>query len=204
MRNEQTASAPDFVTSEYQGARLASLESDVFVPVLQALAVGAAVGLAAGVLCLLLTDGSGLALWAKAGRVAAAVGAISLAGTVVWFVLAGRAALWSKERVTDGYGQEDDTFVEPTMIRLEIHGDDKRKVHFVDLAISEDKLRAMAAAVLKNGKAFSRPALRGVLSQTEYNRVAKEMVRRGLARDLPGNKRELTAAGRAVLKKMLV
>ena len=201
MRHEQTA-AGEFVRTEYQGARLASLESDVFVPVLQALAVGAAVGLAAGVLCLLLTDGSGLALWAKAGRVAAAVGAISLAGTVVWFVLAGRAALWSKERVTDGYGQEDDTFVEPTMIRLEIHGDDKRKVHFVDLAISEDKLRAMAAA-LHSGKPLSRAGMRGVLSQLESRKVIAELCRRGLAVKLPGNRRELTVAGRAVMKHVL-
>ena len=201
MRNEQTASAPDFVTSEYQGARLASLESDVFVPVLQALAVGAAVGLAAGVLCLLLTDGSGLELWVKAGRVAAAVGAIATAMTTVWFVLAGRAALWSTERVTDGYGG-DETFVEPTMVRVEVRGPDKRKVQLVDLAISEAKLRAMAAA-LHSGKPLSRAGMRGVLSQLESRKVIAEMVRRGLAVKLPGNKRELTAAGRAVMKRVL-
>ena len=66
-----------------------------------------------------------------------------------------------------------------------------------------EKLHALAVAVIRNGRPFSRPGLPGVLSQTEYNRTAALMVRRGLALDLPGNRRELTPAGRAVLRRVL-
>ena len=64
----------------------------------------------------------------------------------------------------------------------------------------------MATAVLHNGKAFSRPALvdqAGTVSQGKYNRLAKEMERRGLLAKTPGNKRTLTVAGKATLRRAL-
>ena len=191
-----------FVMAELPG-RLATVESDLTVPVGQALAVGLAAGVAVGV-CTLLLGGPiaglrGGALWAWSGRLAGVIGALATAVTTAFFVLASRAALRRFE-VTTGQDIDGDGVVgEPESVKVELHNN--KQVRFIDLPVSVGKLRDVARAVLWHGKAFSRPALHGVLTQTEYHKLAREMVRRGLVRDLPGNKRELTPAGRAILAK---
>jgi len=76
--------------------RLAHLESDVFVPVLQAAAIAAAVGLASGVLVLLWIgpgrDLAGTALWSWSGRIAGTAAVLVLAASVIGFVLSHRRA----------------------------------------------------------------------------------------------------------------
>lgn len=179
----------------------------MFVPVLQALSMGLAVGLGAGVVTLLLGGPiAGLQsaeLWAWSGRIGGVGTALGASVSTVVFVLGHRRALWQRERWLDRDLDGDGVIGEPTRIRVELHDAVKQQTRYVDLPVSEDQLRAVAVAVLRNGKAFSRPGLRGVLSQGRYNRLAKVMVKRGLARDLPGNKRELTGAGRAILRKAL-
>ena len=72
----------------------ATIEGDVLVPTLQALAIGGAVGLAVGVGVLLFApavfDLHGGDLWAWAGRVAAGGFVFTLAGAVVRFILDNR------------------------------------------------------------------------------------------------------------------
>jgi hypothetical protein len=92
---------------------------------------------------------------------------------------------------------------EPPTVRVEINSKQQGQTLFVDLPISPEKLMALAIAVLHNGRPFSRPGLRGVLSQTECNRLAQLMVRRGLAHRLSGNRRELSAVGRTCLRRAL-
>ena len=203
MRHEQTA-ASEFVRTEYTPARLADLRSDVAVPIAQGAAVGVSVGLAAGVVVLLFGFGlQGWSRWAMAGKVTAGAAVLATAAAVVWLVIDHRRHLWERERWLDRDLDGEGVIGEPERVRVELHDASNKQTRYVDLPISTAKLKALAVAVVLNGKALSRPALRGILSQTEYNRTAKEMVRRGLARDLPGNKRELTAAGRAVLRRAL-
>jgi len=207
MRNEQQAIG-EFMTTTVTPARLASLESDVFVPVLQGVAIGLSVGILGGVVTLMLggpiAELQGGLLWAWAGRLAGVSFALGLSGSVVAFVLGHRRAIWRRERRL-GQDLDGDGYIgEPERVTIEIRDpDNKKQTRYVDLPVSLDELTAIAVAVLRNGKTFSRPGLRGVLSQGKYNRLAATMVKRGLARDLPGNRRELTGAGRAILRKML-
>lgn len=185
--------------------RLATWESDLLVPVGQALAIAGAVGLASGVLVLLwLRPGQ----WALAGRVAGTAAALSLAPTVIAFVLGHRRALWKVEELI-GVDVDGDRQVgepepqEPPWVRAEVHDADKQQTTYADLPATKSELRRVAIACLRNGKAFSRPALAGVISQWTYNRLAKVMVKRGLAYKLPGNKRMLSPGGRALLRHIL-
>ena len=196
----------DFVTTSYSPTRLARLESDVIVPALQAALVAAAVGLGAGVCVLTLggpiADLQGAELWTWAGRIAGTTGALTWAYTTVQLVIDHRRLLWAAE-TTDADGHQVRARDVAPVVRVELSSNNGQQVRFIDLPISDAKLRAVAVAVLRNGRAFSRPALAGVLSQGDYHKLAAALVNRGLARDLPGNKRELTAAGRAVLRRVL-
>jgi len=185
----------------------ATLASDVGVPVLQAAAIGASVGLVGGLGVLLLggpiADLRGGELWVWAGRIGGLAGVLALAVATFVFVLQHRRLLWIVETMTgldlDGDGERG----EPLSVPVELVDREGRKMRRFDLPLSNAELQAVATAVLRNGKAFSRPALRGVLSQGKFNRLAREMERRGLVVKLPGNRRELTAVGRATLRREL-
>ena len=130
---------------------------------------------------------------------------VVLAVALVLFVAQHRALLWQIESMTgrdlDGDGEigEPETLSVPVELVDEEHG----KLRRFDLPVGRDDLRNVAYAVLKNGKPFSRPGLAGVLSQGKYNRLAKEMEKRGLLAKKPGNKRVLTVAGKATLRRAL-
>lgn len=189
--------------------RLATWESDLLVPVGQAAAIAGAVGLASGVLVLLWIgpgrDLAGLELWALAGRIAGTAAVLALAAATVVFVLGHRRALWRVEELigADLDGDRQVGEPEPQRVRVELHDQVKQQTRYIDLPVSGAELRRVAIAVLRNGRAFSRPALAGIISQRTYNRLAKEMVRRGLAHRLSGNRRVLSAAGRACLRRVL-
>ena len=210
MRYHETATTGgDFVTTTTTPGRLANLESDLAVPVGQALAVALSVGLAGGVGTLLLGgpigDLAGAELWTWAGRVFGLGTVGTLASTTAIFVVQTRRALLAKVEQWTGQDLDGDQVIgEPPTVRAELHDPTTGKQQFFDLPLPPSKVKALAAAVLHNGKAFSRPALKGVLSQGQYHQVARYFVRRGLARNLPGRKlRELTPAGRAILRRAL-
>ncbi len=189
----------------------ATIDGDVLVPLLQALSLGFALGLAAGTLVLLLggpmADLRGGELWSWAGRIAGGAAAVTLAVALVRFIAEHRALLWQIESMTGRDLDGDGEIGEPeTVVRVELVDKAAKQVRYVDLPLSDDKVRDVARACLRLGAAFSRPALcddMHALSQAEYHKLAGAMVDAGLARDLPGNKRELTGAGRAVLGKWL-
>ena len=204
--NAETAGG--FVTTTTTPARLASLEGDVAVPVLQAIAVGLAVGLALLVGVLLLGGPvaglEGRALWAWAGRVGGVGAVLSLAGAVLLFVAQHRRALWSRE-TRQGEDLDGDAG-EPETVRIELYDANKQQTRWIDLPVSDRKLREVARAVLWRRRNFSRPALcneAGILSQTEYHKLAAAMIKRGLLIELPGNQRELTAVGRSILRHFM-
>ena len=187
--------------------RLAHLESDVFVPVLQAAAIAAAVGLASGVLVLLwIGPGRNLqggALWSWAGRIAGTAAVLALAAATVGFVLGHRRALWRVEELIGADLDGDRQVGEPEppkVTRIELVEDQGKHRRFVALPVPDDKLRLVARACLWHGKQFSRRELSRILSQGEYTKLADAMLGGGLLRETPTG-RELTASGRAVLRR---
>jgi len=191
--------------------RLAALESDVLVPVLQALAIAGAVGLLAGVVILLWIgperDLEGGELWTFAGRVAGTAAALSLAATIIAFVLGHRRALYQVEewigRDLDGDGHTGKPGPPaPSTVRVELIGNGGKHQRYVELPVDDDKLHLVARACLWHGKRFSRRELAGALSQGEYARLAEAMLGAGLLRDTATG-RELTASGRALLRRFM-
>ena len=187
--------------------RLAQLESDVFVPGLQGVLVGASVGLAVGVGILLLggpmADLQGRELWTWALRLAGVAAALSLAASVVGFVFGHRKALWKVEELlsTDLDGDHQVGKPElPSVTRIELVEDQGRHRRYLALPVSDAKLHLVARACLWHGKAFSRRELGNVLSQGEYAKLSAAMLGGGLLRETPTG-RELTASGRAVLRR---
>ncbi len=178
--------------------RKADLAADVLTPAAQS-AITALVGAVAG--GLLTRDLAGAGLGA----------AITFSATWLTLLKAHRAALWAVERVTgadldgDGaVGRPSASEPAPATVRVELK-EEKRNAErwrWLDLPVSDEKLTRVARAVLEQGVAFSRRGLADVLTQNEYEKLAAAMLAGGLLVDLPGNKRELTAAGRALLRQM--
>jgi len=190
-----------------QPRRLATLESDLAVPVLQAVAIGVAAGLAIGVLTLALggwlADLRGGQLWAWAGRLAGVTSAVGSSGVLVWFVLDTRAALHRIERVTGRDLDRDGHVGTPPTTRITIQDPDRKRTRFADLPLEDARLASVASEVLGNGASWSRRSLGSVLSQNEYEQLSSEMLRAGLLRELPGRRRELTGSGRALLRRLV-
>jgi hypothetical protein len=79
-------------------------------------------------------------------------------------------------------------------------------IKYLEPPLSEEKLEAVAVAVLVQGESFSRPGLcerAGVLTQTEYNTLAAWMEEKELVVKLPNNQRELTDIGRNMLLELM-
>ena len=109
-------------------------------------------------------------------------------------------------RLYQGAGMPREGLLTPSTVRVELSGPGEDLRIAVDLPLGYDKLYSMADAVIRHNTAFSRPALcdrAQVLSQAEYARLARAMVEAGLVQDMPGNKRELTPAGRELLENLL-
>jgi len=85
---------------------------------------------------------------------------------------------------------------------VEKRGGSSALIRYIDLPFS-DRLQELAVAVLRDGVAFSRRALSDIFTQTEYDELARVMIERGMLDEKPGNKRELSSMGRAVLGKFL-
>ena len=208
MRYE-TESDAGFVTTTQPG-RGAALEPDVWVPALQGALLGAAVGLGAGVIVLLLGGPvvglRGGELWSWAGRVAGTVGVLTWAASTVWLVVDHRKLLWAVETTSGLDLDGDDQVGAPSVVRLQLEREGPgQRLQVVDLPVSDAQLYAVAVA-LKTGAGFSRPSLvddRRVLSQGRFHKLARAMVKAGLARDLAGNQRELTGSGRALMRRVL-
>ena len=207
MRYETEADA-GFVTTTTPG-RLAALEPDVWVPALQGALLGVAVGAGAGTVVLLLggpvASLHGAGLWSWAGRIGGVLGVLTWAGLTLWFVLDHRKLLWWAESVTGADLDSDGETGKPSVVRVELERETGQRLRVVDLPVSDEKLYHVAQA-LDSGAAFSRPSLvddRRVLSQGEFHKLAKAMVKAGLARDLPGNVRELTGSGRSLMRRVL-
>jgi len=193
-----------FVVTESPG-RLATWESDLAVPVGQAVAVGLAVALASGTVTVLLggpvASLAGRELWSWAGRIAGTAGALSGALAVLAFVRDHRRQLWRREQYLDRDLDGDGVIgqPEPETVRIELITEDGRHRRYLDLPVGDDKLKRLAVAVLYNRKPWSRRELAAVLSQGEYAKLSDALLDAGALRETPTG-RELTPSGRAILK----
>ena len=91
-------------------------------------------------------------------------------------------------------------------IRVELRGDDGRKMDYVDLPASFDQLHTLAMG-LQSGTPFAVSSWSGTgrpFSRSEFETLRAEMIARGLASwrnpHAPAQGAELSAAGRAVIK----
>ena len=173
-------------------ARPADLAGDVLVPLAQAGVTGLVGGIIGGLV-------GGLAAGAVVG---------GLTFSTTWLVLLAdhRRSLWLVERLTGRDLDPDGHVGAPARtVRVETIERTRRggQIRYTDLPVSDEKLKDVARAVLVKHANFSRPGLADVLTQTEYHKLAAAMVKAGLLAELPGNRRELQAAGRILLKRML-
>ena len=173
-------------------ARVGTLRSDLVLPLGQAI-VTALVGTILGVI---------LGGW----RLGVAAGGVMFAITWLLLLWDHRRAMWVVEYIT-GQDLDRDGAIgkpEPQQVRVELVEDHRGggRLRFLDLPITEAKLRDVARAVLGEGANFSRRGLGEVMSQADYERLARAMIKAGLLVDLPGNNRELSAAGRALLRRV--
>jgi len=184
----------------------AGLESDVAVPVLQALAIGLATAIGLAIATLLL--GGPLAhldageTWAWAGRLAGTTGGLTWAVATVAFVLQHRRAL-QPARADPGQSHEEgsqEPDEEPEITVVILRSEDGKHDQYVKLPASKETLHKLARACLWHGRDFSRRKLADVLSQGQYAKLSKAMKSQGLLREIPTGY-ELTHAGRAILRK---
>ena len=77
-------------------------------------------------------------------------------------------------------------------------------MHHLDLpAVIEQKIHTIANALLNEDAAFSRPELatrRKILTQAQYDELKTILIDAGFARELAGNRTEITGAGRAFFR----
>ncbi len=177
-----------------------TITGDYLVPLLQAVTLGVLVG--GG---LLLTFGEPIL----------ARGAGTLA-TVGWYLRGiwstGPGVLWRSETVFgrdingDGHVGRPPAPEPRPSVDVTIRQQTKPNhwaLRYASLPVGNDKLVKTADAVLNRGAAFSRRGLSEVLTQNEYEGLAGAMIQAGLLFELPGNKRELSAAGRSLLRRVL-
>jgi len=187
-------------------SRPATLESDVFVPGLQALITGVTAGVCVGTL-VAVADWPHLAATIGMGVAAGAMGA-------TWLVLLGthRKLLWEIERVSGMDWDQDGMVGEPPppppMTKVEIVSERGRRYRYVDVPLNDAELRSLADAVLRRGVGFARRALAAsdALIGEKYGDVMRAMLKGGLLRERGGGPNsgvELTPAGRAFLRQYL-
>lgn len=183
--------APGMTWERQTPARSAGVGSDVAVPFLQSAITACAGGIAGGV----LFGWPGVAIG----------GGVIFSATWLTLLRSHRAALWITERILGADLDGDDVIGEPSTVRVEVVESNGRqaRMQWLDLPISDAQLAEVARVILVQEANFSRPGLADVLSQNEYHKLALAMVNAGLLVDLPGNRRELTAAGRALLRQTL-
>lgn len=175
-------------------SRPPTFEGDVLVPVCQALVTGSL----AFMVILAASLKWGWSEWWAAG-------ACLLVVAVSWFWLLtdSRHLLRTVETII-GKDLDGDGAVGSKTVKVEVVDEKARSVRFLDLP--EEATKAVAVAVLKSGRAFSRRGLSGVISEGDFAKLSGAMVEAGLARYKDGKPQagmELTGSGRAMLRKFL-
>jgi len=192
---------PANATLERQVAsRVPTVEADVLVPLHQALTTGVfGMAAGAGIATLLFRD------W-LAAVIGASAGFLVVAGTAWLLLLADhRRLLWDIERAA-----RLETAATDRVLRVEVaHMDATGRLARMQLlnvpGVTEEQLRQFARLAL-DGRTLAVGAWCGAgkpFTRAQYDALMAELTTAGLVRDHGGNiGRQLTAAGRAVLRRI--
>jgi len=182
-------------------ARAATIESDVFVPLLQSLATGIAIAVPT----------VGATLWLEwAWYTPIAVGGVTT--TVTWLQLLGahRKLLWIVETVSSLADHVQPEQARQT-ISLEVKHQELGRVgrmQFLDLpqGITQDQFLDWAVAVVNGIKTPARSNWVGSgkpFSRDVYDLFVKAMLEAGILRNIPGKGKQLTVGGKHALKSAI-
>lgn len=208
---ETTGPFNQSVASDYAGpvearrtapARPATVESDVFVPLLQSLMTGAAVALPT----------IGLSIWLRWPWYSfLATGGTAV--TISWLSLLGahRRLLWIVESVSNFVEGEEPAQPKPQSVTMEVKHEEAGRIgrmQFVDLpaGVSQDALIEWAAAVANNIKTPARSNWTGqgkLFGRDTYDAFTKSMLEAGILAAIPGKGNQLTNGGRHALKSLV-
>jgi hypothetical protein len=105
-----------------------------------------------------------------------------LTSGISWFLLffKDRKLLWSAEEALGIDLNRDGGVGEPEIVRGEITDKDRRQRINVEFPFPNDRLRAVAQAILRGGAAFSRRGLSNVISESQFHTLQQEFLKRGL------------------------
>jgi len=105
-----------------------------------------------------------------------------LTSGISWFLLffKDRKLLWRAEEALGLDLNRDGKVGEPEMVRGEITDKDKRQITRVEFPFPNDRLRAVAGAVLRDGATFSRRGLSDVITENQFRTLQQEFLKRGL------------------------
>lgn len=187
-----------------------TLESDVYVPTLQAMFVGLAWGLVVIIAVALLAAWLCLAWW-----FAPLAGAATWAGVMAYHLTAGvqlrQSLLWKREelerRDLDGDGVVGEP--KPVTLQLELIQPANKKTLFIDLGIAPEKAILFAKAVLSGASGLSVSEWTGrggLFSRSEFERLRSRLIEIGLVRWVNDRSKQqgvtLLPAGRAVFRRL--
>lgn len=193
-----------------RNGRGAAWDRDVAVPAGQAALV--TIGVAVGTVTLAIPAAiwTGAPWWAPPAA-ALAIGGVTFAASSVALVTDHRRLLWALEETVSLDPDRDGTVgepLDPEILRVELTRDNGRRMDYIDLPGTPDQLRSLAVGLL-NGKGTSEAAWTGAgrpFSRSEYAALRAAMIERGLSSwanpDHHAQGWELTAAGRAILRKV--
>ena len=171
----------------------ASLEANVIIPLATGLlfAVPAFLGL----------------LLAKVDLRYAAAGALVTFTVAAALMLAKMLDLMAKVETWTRLDLDGDGIIgpPPTTVRVEVKEQQPAgwRMVYADLPIDDPTMRQVADAILVKKQPYSRRALSDILTQTQYEALSDAMIKAGLLIELPGQRRELTGAGRSLMRQIV-
>lgn len=191
----------------------ASWDTDVIVPFGQSVLIASGSAIGGLVLVTALAIWQSWRFWIPLAA-GGATGGIAFAISSILLTLDHRRLLWAAERALhvdldqDGDVGEPETPREALQVELlENHGH-RQRLSFIDLPGSDRQLISLAQGIL-NGKGTGEASwtgAQGPFSRSEFSALRDALIRRGLATWLNPNAHaqgwELTAAGRAVMRKI--
>ncbi|HUW11164.1 MAG TPA: hypothetical protein VM537_15650 [Anaerolineae bacterium] len=207
MTRRYRQTATEYMPQPHAGAP--TVRGEVLIPLFHAGGVGGAVGIFVGVVVWFVARN-----WHLPSRElrhlisswAVPVGLVVVCVATVVFILQQRP---QRERAPVDELPESDSWAPPEAeprTRVVVYEDPQGKQQrWVDLPVSDDKMRRVARAVLA-GKNFSRPVLSdelSILTQGEYKKLAAALRKGRMLVLMADNHYELLAAGKRMLRRFM-
>jgi len=202
--NSEGADVPSWA----QAGRAASLESEVFVPTMQAIVVGFFIGLAIGVAWFFIVGGAPVVALAASFT----AGSVAMAAAYILILIDTRRLLWVLEEWLDDDLDDDGRVGKPENVRIEVTYRDEEgnfeKMQFLDVPLEIGLIRRFAGLVL-DGRPLSQGVWTGsggLFSRSEYDQLMAELEARGMVTfknpAAPAQGRVLTRGGKVFFEQL--